>query len=422
MDPEVYLQLGNLVRDKDRGDHSYLAYSDLYQPCDAYEQTYSWEDDFSGEEESEVATAYRRILRTAVARLDLLGYSLNQVRAMYEHERRRPSAFMNPRYQPPPRPPFDVIAESIRLIDVSAVRPDHPRRGKGSPWAEAATGMLSLLKGDPTAGEHDRLRGWYEINITGLDPFTLLQMLARNPVNLDLPITWHAFNEIMYEYASPQDIEVGAKRRDRFLIVTEGSSDTAVIKKALSLFRPHVADFFDFIDMDKNYPLTGIGNLHNLYQGLLKIGILNNVLFIYDNDTEGTAKLAAASQLAAPGNVRIMKLPDMASFENFSTVGPTGEQPANINGKAVSIECFLDLQWRTDRPSRVRWTGYHTGSGHYQGELEDKQAHVRRFLALSPAEPTTYDTTKLNVLLDTILATCSGIAAARLNEDWLTSF
>ena len=61
------------------------------------------------------------------------------------------------------------------------------------------------------------------------------------------------------------DVEDGgwAKRSDfvkpvdqssRFLIVTEGSSDAAIIGKAFRLLSPHIADFFDFVDMEEGYP------------------------------------------------------------------------------------------------------------------------------------------------------------------------
>jgi hypothetical protein len=116
-----------------------------------------------------------------------------------------------------------------------------------------------------------------------------------------------------------------------------------------------------------------------------------------------------------------MKLPDLALFENFATVGPTGEQPANINGKAVSIECFLDVEWEADRPARVRRTSRHQGSGQYQGALEDKKMYCSRFLDLRPSELGDYDTTNLDVLLDNILAVCTAIATARRKEDWLGS-
>jgi hypothetical protein len=112
-----------------------------------------------------------------------------------------------------------------------------------------------------------------------------------------------------------------------------------------------------------------------------------------------------------------MKLPNLPVFEQFATIGPTGKQPADINGKAVSIECFLDFHWREQRPPRVRWTGYHRGSDQYQGELEGKQEYLREFLALDAANVDIYDTSKLEVLLDNITIECARIGDARVNEE-----
>lgn len=155
--------------------------------------------------------------------------------------------------------------------------------------------------------------------------------------------------------------------------------------------------------------VTGIGNLHNFYQGLLKINVLNNVLVIYDNDAEGSNKLAEARQLDTLPNIRIMKLPDLEEFEKFITIGPTGEQCANINGKAAAIECFLDLNWGADVSPRVGWTGYHRRGAHYQGELEGKEPYFRRFLELTSKQET-YDYSKIEILVDRILEQCTAIA------------
>jgi len=419
LEDSVFLQVANLALDTRRRDHPYLEYSKLFQPEDAYEQLYSWKDEDDDRLEKSFETAYQTTLRTAIARLNLLGYSYPQVREIYEQDRLERERSPNPRLHTPPYPPFDIIAKSLGAITVAGIPPGDPRKQRRKTLADVATRMLSMIESTPAAGEHDRMTGWFEIVLGGLDPFTVLQMLAQEPMNLDLPIVWHPHAEDFWEYTLPEDFEIGLTRRDRFLIVTEGSSDSAVIRKALTLLRPRVSDFFDFVDMAENYPLTGVGNLHNFYQGLLKIGILNNILLIYDNDTEGIAKFTAAAQLDSPPNIRTMKLPNLQAFEHFATIGPTGEQPVDINGKAVSIECFLDFHWREQRPPRVRWTGYHRGSDQYQGELEGKQEYLREFLALDAAHMDAYDTSKLEVLLDNITIECARIGEARVNEEWL---
>ena len=69
----------------------------------------------------------------------------------------------------------------------------------------------------------------------------------------------------------------------------------------------------------------------------------------------------------------------MDEFKAFLTVGPTGEVYENINGKAVSIECFLDLSFGFDRAPKVRWTVYNEKSDQYQGALIGKDDYTRVF-------------------------------------------
>ena len=57
-------------------------------------------------------------------------------------------------------------------------------------------------------------------------------------------------------------------------MITEGSSDAKIIQNALQLFRPHIADFFRFVDMEDGYPFSGIGNLHKFTQGLPSVSMM----------------------------------------------------------------------------------------------------------------------------------------------------
>ena len=64
--------------------------------------------------------------------------------------------------------------------------------------------------------------------------------------------------------------------------------------------------------------------------------------------------------------MRIMLLPELAEFNEFPTVGPSGDGIENINGKAVAIECFLDL---SNLNPKVRWTNFKKEYGEYQGAI-----------------------------------------------------
>ena len=130
---------------------------------------------------------------------------------------------------------------------------------------------------------------------------------------------------------------------------------------------------------------------------------------MFDNDAEGCAKLHATQGLNLPANMRAVKLPDASQFNQFPTIGPTGPFPADINGKAASIECYLDLTSNAERAAQVRWTSFNREIGVYQGELEQKTEYMKRFLQLRTPERT-YDCTKIDAVLDTIVSACVSIA------------
>jgi hypothetical protein len=184
------------------------------------------------------------------------------------------------------------------------------------------------------------------------------------------------------------------------LLVTEGSSDAAILRKAFALLRPHIADFFDFVDMEEGYPFSGTGNVYRFIQGLISIRVLNSVIVIYDNDAEGCANYDRTLELNVPSNMAVLKLPDRAEFAHFPTKGPEGDGEADINGRAAAIECFLDLP----PEASIRWSNYNAKVGVYQGELIEKERYAREFLR-QRSRVEEYDYSKLEALLDHIVST-----------------
>ncbi len=84
-----------------------------------------------------------------------------------------------------------------------------------------------------------------------------------------------------------QSFQPGVPRKARLLVATEGTSDARILKHALDLLQPDVADFFRFIDVDESHPFWGTGNLVRFAEGLVRIDVLNPVIFVLDNDAEG---------------------------------------------------------------------------------------------------------------------------------------
>jgi len=357
-----------------------------------------------GYEQPLMTEGYSRPLRHLVGRIELLGDTLASVRREhaenldeYQTRYRRPVSFRK-------------LCELISKINISGVT---------GQWTESPEcyflppEVSKLLPNDeyPTGGKRPDF--WaIELLLQGFTANAKLRLLALNPNNLDLPVIW-PFGELVESgWAQREEFEseLGADRR--FLIVTEGSSDAHILQKALGLLRPHYADFFQFIDMKEGYPFSGTGNLFNFAKGLVSIGILNRVVILYDNDAEGVRSYNNTKALALPPNMITAKLPDLSSLKKFDTVGPHGQRRENINGKAASIECYLDLAYQSnqDKP-RVRWSSYLESVDRYQGALESKTSFTKIFLRLQDRNPS-YDFTNIEAVLDHLYKLCVQMVGA----------
>ncbi|MDC6679375.1 HEPN/Toprim-associated domain-containing protein, partial [Leclercia adecarboxylata] len=114
-----------------------------------------------------------------------------------------------------------------------------------------------------------------------------LRVLAENPENLDLEVVWDYGKFVSAGWAQNSDFVAGARRTQTYLIATEGSSDTHILKRAIALLLPEVQDFFKFMEVADRHPFSGTGNLAKFAEGLVKIDVHNRVVFLFDNDAEG---------------------------------------------------------------------------------------------------------------------------------------
>jgi hypothetical protein len=152
--------------------------------------------------------------------------------------------------------------------------------------------------------------------------------------------------------------------------------------------------------------ITGTGNVVNFCRGLARIRIQNRVIVILDNDCAGRAAFDRICQLDLPPRMRVMTLPVLDTMRSCRTLGPAGESLEDVNGRAVSIECFLDLRFGPAGEHKFRWTGYDSAADTYQGELIQKEQYLRAsFDAIG--RDRSYDLTNLATLWSAILEVCA---------------
>ena len=349
----------------------YENFRDLFQPNDWKDIKYYYADDVV-----EIKKGYSRELALVKPRLDLLGYTLENIKTIYESAYTEycdvmgeyaDSVLTFEEY-------FNVFSK-INLSNVNTLTEDDD-------WdfGEYVTKCIfedkeiqCLLKKYSLGRKSGE---FYE----NLPPRLLVRVLCENPTAKDLPLQWYMADHVENGWSKKEDLSPKLEDKDKILIVTEGKSDTFILQTSINKLSPAISDFFYFIDMEENYPFTGTGNLYNFASGLTKIKIQNKTIIVFDNDEAGIFSYKKCQEkLEVISNLKFYHLPDMDEFKNFLTVGPTGDSYQDINGKAVSIECFLDLDFNSPKAPKIRWTIYNEKSNKYQGALISKDEYTRTF-------------------------------------------
>ncbi len=407
----IQLAVGQLEIDWGKN-HSYHDYSALFQATDVCSVPYhyiSYElENFSavgdsGEPIVEYKEGLSKPLNHVVDRINLLGYT-------YSYVEREFALTLSACDVDEVKFSFQELANALKVVDVKAISIyDASDDNLGKFFRRYLFDALSLSKhaSDPEYVKYNAGEA-----LENLSAYCILQLLACNPAALNLPVTWQYADLEENGWGHREHFVKPLDQADRFLIVTEGSSDAGIIQHALRILKPHVADFFDFVDMNEGYPFSGTGNLFNFTKGLIGISVQNNVVIIYDNDAEGVYNFNRSIKLNTPPNMKVLKLPDLDAFDAFQTIGPSGQHIADINGKAAAIECYLDV----GPSAAVRWTGFNKELEVYHGELVNKREAMKAFYALSD-QVEGYDFSRISAVIEMIMKVCVEMrVSARLGE------
>jgi HEPN/Toprim N-terminal domain 1 len=375
-----------------------------------------------GEDPTPSEMAFTRPLKQVVPRLELLGFNLERVRREYDAIAQ---SWLEEK-QSLRDDEDDPIPDLMSFAEFVAFATAHPldslddtfvsRSDKAS--EEKIRGRFAGMQFDriPNCRSYD-LQGYSERSFFGnlvdiLHPYSVLRLLAEAKANEDAPVVWQYGPLVQAGWATEREFMPQARRTETFLIATEGSSDVHILKHALALLRPGIADFFRFIDVSENHPFSGTGNLVKFAEGLAKIDVQNQVVFMFDNDAEGLDAHQRLSGLTLPANMRGIMLPELEAFRAFPAQGPEGLRNSDINRRAAAIECYLDLAVGGHPPAKVLWTNYKKDLGVYQGALEYKESYIKEFLKQTSdtLADGSYDVCKIEAVLDVLIAECTAIA------------
>jgi hypothetical protein len=409
----IHLAVGRLEIDWGKNS-GFTDHSPLFQPTDLARVPYYYVKeggttyvDSTGQERyelfAEIKDGMSKPLGQVVDRIELLGHTLKHCEREFEYLSEL-NSFDDQRFT------FEELKQALISIDVNAISADYGEMGEdfGKFFRRQMFDRLGLgaIAKDPAYARYHASEG-----MENLSAYSILRLLALNPKAHDLPVTWQFADVEEGGWADRRMFVRALDQSSRFLVVTEGSSDAKIIQHAFKLLKPHIADFFDFVDMEQGYPFPGTGNLFRFLQGLISISIQNNVVVIYDNDAEGVASYERSRALNVPANMLILKLPDCPYFAEFDTIGPNGRHKADINGCAAAIECYLDL----GALPLVRWTSFNSRTDTYQGELINKAGYTRDFLD-QRERVEGYDYSRIEAVLDMIITNCVQMREAVLKE------
>jgi hypothetical protein len=332
------------------------------------------------EEKEELAEAeelFARTLFRILPRLEILGFTLEAARAEYQAvvaeavEMASDSELEQPENEHLTFEEFCDLACRYPLGDLKNgyIEYETPDRDMLSQGRFAAD--IGVFRRIPWRDYSDLY--WPETSFLSakiciLSAESMLQVFALNAANVEIEVTWE-FGPIVHAgWVQREAFQQGTWQKQKILIATEGASDACIIRRSLDILRPDVADFFNFVDVDERHHFWGTGNLVKFAEGLLRIDVLNQVLFVFDNDAEGVSIL-------------------------------------DINGRAAAIECYLDLRLDQYPAPQVTWSNFKKDIDAWHGALEFKESYSKHFYDQPDGllRNGSYDVSKLLILIDALI-------------------
>ncbi len=426
MGTEIQLKVGSVSLDYAKN-HMGNDYGFLFQVgdesrCLSDSIDYKYYEEHPDEKDlAEHEATFIRTLARTTPRLALLGYTLETARTEYEATVREASELLDDFDHPNSMPPFATFDEFCLLAclfplsTLASEYIDFDTVERGAIAQGRYAFHIELFDRIPMTDNSDMY--WSESSYLSarlciLSAASMLLIFNLNVENALAEVTWQFGPIVNAGWVNRESFKPGVRRKQKILLATEGASDVRILRRALDLLRPDIADFFHFVDADERHHFWSASNLVKFAEGLLRIDVQNQILFLLDNDVEGVEAYRKLQQLNLLGNMRAMLLPDIEEFRNFPARGPQGTSNCDINGRAVAIECYLDLSITPS--AQVVWSNFKRELNVWHGALEYKEAYMRHFMDQDVESFTNskYDISKLVKLLDALVAEASSLSAS----------
>lgn len=325
MGTEITLEVGGLTVDWSKNsfgvDHGML-FQEQDRKCvhsDQIDYDYYKEEN---EDPGLMEMAFCRSLREIVPRLELLGFTLDMVEREYEDCANVWLEDWEAMKEEEEEETLNVMSFK-EFISFATEHPIHSlddtfissRDSESELQVHGRFGKEAVTKRLPQSALYDSSayseRSYFASLIGFLHPYSVLRILAENVENLDANVIWQYGPLVESGWANESEFVSCAGCNQTFMVATEGSSDTHILKHAIALIRPEIEDFFRFIDVSERHPFSGTGNLVKFAEGLIKIDVQNQIVFLFDNDAEGYDAYQRLLSFNLLSNMRAMRLPDL---------------------------------------------------------------------------------------------------------------
>jgi len=330
--------------------------------------------------ETEAVIVYRCQTHEVIDRLNVMGFTLRRAREDFEALRKseveelaEDMDWFGDRWEFLKELTFDDYVSALHEVMTRRLRP-YPFSDRDS---EGLNPVVKYILGE----NDDRLLGYFCSDVRSLlriacelvEPNTYVEQDISELVSAG----YYGENESVCLNTTSR-LTAGNPENSSRLILTEGSTDSALLRDAIDLLYPHLSAYYSFLDFASTNSRGGAGHLVGIVKAFAAAGITNRVIALFDNDTAAHEATRSLDAIPLPPNIAVLHYPDLEMLRHYPTQGPAGLSHLDVNGLAASIELYLgaDVLSQNGTLVPIQWRGYSEALEKYQGEVMHKnQVH-----------------------------------------------